>query len=150
MGRGLRSTVVVTCTVLSSPAALLALVVLVMGTFDSCDRQTAAACTVEHIGSALLIPTYCFAWFAYFEMAWQWAADRHVGRRLAIGGTAAALAYPLAWWALMGGPPISLFMLLPVLPAVLLACYVVCFHLLAAPHADPLRDAPSLTQDDDT
>ena len=150
MSKGFRSTIVVVCSVLSMPAGLLALLPLLMGTFDGCDRQTAAACTVEHVGSALMIPIYGFAWFAYFEMVWQWAADRRASRRLAIAGTAAALAYPLAYWALMGGPPLSFFLLMPVLPAVLLACYVACFHFLAPPHASELRDAPSFAQDDDT
>jgi len=126
-----RLATVLVCYLLSG-GALLASLMLAAWLMALSPRQPLAL-----IASALML----LAWGCHLAMSLNWVLDRRMGRRVPVAGTFAALAAAMLWpWMAWGerAHPLDNMLgfsglgLAVALPCVLLAIWLVRFHLAAA------------------
>ena len=129
--KALRSLVTIACVVLSLPGAALMLLAGLAMPFEHCNVGIPPLdCRVQHGTAVLMLPVAAIAWLAYFSMASCWIGGRSESPFTLKAGTAAATAYfALALPGLRAGDWLVVLVggSLPVLPAMLHACYLLWF-----------------------
>lgn len=141
MSAAFRFFIALACSVLSLPGAFLLLLVTVAATFESCHVGLSGwACQRQHLAAAVMSVAAVVAWMAYFSMALSWVAHKPESRvTLNVGTGAVACYFALGVWAVNGNWQVALAGgALPVLPAMLLACYLLWYfrrsgHAATAP-----------------
>ncbi len=127
----IRPIIATLCTVVSLPASLLMLMGTLAMMFEDCRvGLPALACWQQHSIAAIASLAALVAWLAYFSMVSCWIGGRAESRSTLTIGTAAALGYlALTAWEFGGGDRLLTIEggVLPALPAILLACYLVWF-----------------------
>ena len=128
MSAAFRFFVALACSILSLPGAFLLFLVTVAATFESCHVGLSGwACQRQHLAAAVMSVAAVVAWMAYFSMALSWVAHKPESRvTLNVGTGAVACYFALGVWAVNGGDwqVVLVGGALPVLPAMLLACYL--------------------------
>ncbi len=120
----MKISIFIICSVISFLGFLYPLVLLIAG-------------LVERDPIILILFFSCiYAWYCYFIMGVAWVKKQKIDKWYPLSGTVSALINPITFSFGQNTFPESLSffdMFIPVLPAVLLACWFVYFHLGETP-----------------
>lgn len=116
------------CTLLSAPGALMGLMFTFGLVAEPCQLGAPAwLCALHHVAGWLTLPAYLVAWIAYVSMVACWIGKGREHRVTLWVGTGAALGYMALAMVADGTPSWAAILVctLPVLPATLLAAFLV-------------------------
>jgi hypothetical protein len=124
------------CTLASTFGAVFGAVFLFVLSSTPCSGTvvTKPYCEEMNLLAVTLVLPYLFAWGCYFAMASAWINSSGTPKWVPIAGTSAALSWftPLAITATTSQELLGVFLVPAVLvsPAMLLAIYLVAYHML--------------------